>query len=574
MGVGCQQGTSLVFDRRDGLTLGVGTSSGHVLLYDLRSPRPLLVKEHANELPITKVAFHSGDGTAQPERRVLSTDAKVIKIWNRDGQNLQASSMDHFGAGHTGNWGESSNRSGYGSQGTVTNIETPAPANDVLCVRDGRGDTGLMLVAAEQPRVLSYYVPALGPAPRWCSFLDVVTEELEEGGGSGGDGGVGDASGMVYDDYKFLTEKEVQELGLGHLMGTPLLRGYMHGFFVDARLYAKVKSVAKPFEYEAWRKAKVQARVAERAQSRIDFSDRGDKAVPLPSVNRDLAARLLNLKDKGKKSAGAGKGDNSDDDDDEDEGPKKRKRKGKAKEGAKELASGLVRTADNPLGDNRFAKMFTSPDFEVETYSEEYKLRYPSGEGGRGDEEDDGVGVGGKRRATWEEDDSGDEILQGGSDEEEDDDDDEDDDSQGGDSSEDEDSDGNDDEDEEMPIRAEGVKRGKRPKAPAAKKGSEKKLRALSTGESAASLVGENLEAAAARRAERTKTLAERIAEKLGKPSGNGSSSSHASNDRGKGKGGGKGKGKGGFSGGAGGKGKGKRGKGGGKGAPSFGAGF
>ena len=35
-------------------------------------------------------------------------------------------------------------------------------------------------MAAEQSRVLSYYVPALGPAPRWCSFLDVITEELEE----------------------------------------------------------------------------------------------------------------------------------------------------------------------------------------------------------------------------------------------------------------------------------------------------------------------------------------------------------------------------------------------------------
>ena len=31
----------------------------------------------------------------------------------------------------------------------------------------------------------------------------------------------------------------------------------MHGFFVDQKLYHRVKSVAKPFEYEEWRKAKV-----------------------------------------------------------------------------------------------------------------------------------------------------------------------------------------------------------------------------------------------------------------------------------------------------------------------------
>ena len=46
--------------------------------------------------------------------------------------------------------------------------------------------------------MLSYYVPTLGPAPRWCSFLDVLTEELEE---------EGEAS--VYEDYKFVTAAEV-----------------------------------------------------------------------------------------------------------------------------------------------------------------------------------------------------------------------------------------------------------------------------------------------------------------------------------------------------------------------------
>ena len=53
-------------------------------------------------------------------------------------------------------------------------------------------------MATEQSRVLSYYVPTLGPAPRWCSFLDVLTEELEE---------EGEAS--VYEDYKFVTAAEV-----------------------------------------------------------------------------------------------------------------------------------------------------------------------------------------------------------------------------------------------------------------------------------------------------------------------------------------------------------------------------
>ena len=40
--------------------------------------------------------------------------------------------------------------------------------------------SGLLFVAAEQPKVLAFFVPALGPAPKWCSFLDNLTEELEE----------------------------------------------------------------------------------------------------------------------------------------------------------------------------------------------------------------------------------------------------------------------------------------------------------------------------------------------------------------------------------------------------------
>ena len=57
-------------------------------------------------------------------------------------------------------------------------METPADVNDVCVVRDRRGDTGLLLVAAEQERVLSYYIPDLGPAPRWCSFLDAIVRSV------------------------------------------------------------------------------------------------------------------------------------------------------------------------------------------------------------------------------------------------------------------------------------------------------------------------------------------------------------------------------------------------------------
>ena len=40
---------------------------------------------------------------------------------------------------------------------------------------------------------------------------------------------------------RFVTRAELEKLALGHLLGTPLLRAYMHGYFVDNRLYRKAK---------------------------------------------------------------------------------------------------------------------------------------------------------------------------------------------------------------------------------------------------------------------------------------------------------------------------------------------
>ena len=85
------------------------------------------------------------------------------------------------------------------------------------------------MVANEGVKIQSYYIPSLGPAPRWCPFLDNLTEELEES-----------KSQNLYDDYKFVTRKELESLELAHLIGSNVLRAYMHGYFIDLRLYEKV----------------------------------------------------------------------------------------------------------------------------------------------------------------------------------------------------------------------------------------------------------------------------------------------------------------------------------------------
>ena len=56
-----------------------------------------------------------------------------------------------------------------------------------------------------------------------------LQEEMEEG-----------AQTTIYDDFKFLTKEDLERLNLTNLIGTNLLRAYMHGFFIDYRLYKKV----------------------------------------------------------------------------------------------------------------------------------------------------------------------------------------------------------------------------------------------------------------------------------------------------------------------------------------------
>ena len=92
-----------------------------------------------------------------------------------------------------------------------------------------------------------------------------------------------------YDDYKFLSREELQSLNLTHLIGTNLLRGFMHGFFIDVRLYNKLKSALNPFKYEEYQQKKIEDKLNEKIQSRL----RVKKSSKIPEVNPDLAKRTV-----------------------------------------------------------------------------------------------------------------------------------------------------------------------------------------------------------------------------------------------------------------------------------------
>ena len=68
---------------------------------------------------------------------------------------------------------------------------------------------------------------------------------------------------------RFVTKAELAKLGIGHLVGTPLLRAYMHGFFLHNRLWKKARAIAEPFLYDSYRQQRVTAKVEAERKSRI-----------------------------------------------------------------------------------------------------------------------------------------------------------------------------------------------------------------------------------------------------------------------------------------------------------------
>src|SRR5262249_46990524 len=127
----------------------------------------------------------------------------------------------------------------------------------------------------------SFFIPQLGPAPKWCSFLDNMVEEMEE-----------EVHTETYDDYKFLTMPELKSLSLEHLIGkTNLLRPYMHGYFVASKLYEQARSIANDYVWEEDRAKRVKEKVEKERASRI----RGNKKV---KVNQKLADKILKRQER------------------------------------------------------------------------------------------------------------------------------------------------------------------------------------------------------------------------------------------------------------------------------------
>lgn len=331
--------TALEF-HQSGLNLATGNSNGIVHTYDLRSPVPLLQKDQGYGSAIQTLKYlnpSSRSSSAIAQDRLLSADRKSIKLFDSTTGAL---------------W---------------TSIE---PAVDLNCV-EWVPDSGMLLTANEGRQQHAFFIPQLGPAPKWCGFLDNLVEEMAEDGDADPNAynsASKSAVGEVYDNYKFLDQRELRELNLDHLVGTTnVLRPYMHGFFVPQRLYEQARLLVNPDLALQQRQKSIQEKIDKERESRI----RGNKKVAV-KVNRKLAEKLAAR----------------------EEANERRKAQRMLRKRGEEAEADLEKVQDeieevavvkptkkattDLMDDDRFKKLFEDEDFEIDETSREFQMHNPS----------------------------------------------------------------------------------------------------------------------------------------------------------------------------------------------------
>lgn len=330
---GRQEVTALEFDR-SGLSIATGSSAGLIHLYDLRSPIPVLKKDQGYGYPIQDIIYLTSTTatraqTASP--KILSSDKRIIKIW--DAQNGSP-------------W---------------TSVEPTVDINSVAWCKD----SGMLLTANEGRQQHSFFIPQLGPAPKWCSFLDNLVEEMAEDPNDP-NAFTSQKVGEVYDNYKFLTTAQLESLNLSQLIGTTsLLRPYMHGYFVAQRLYEEAKLIADPFVWEEQRNKRVKEKIDAERESRI----RGNKKVTA-KVNKRLAEKMLERQEREERRQARRVLERGGDDAAVEE-------KDASTAGAAEEEKN-TKPAGDLLSDPRFSALFQDENFAIDERSHEFKSLNPS----------------------------------------------------------------------------------------------------------------------------------------------------------------------------------------------------
>ncbi|KAK3245059.1 hypothetical protein CYMTET_45354, partial [Cymbomonas tetramitiformis] len=74
--------TAVRFDDETGMNLAAGNKEGIVQLFDIRSSKPMITKDHMNGVRIVDIKFHAVGMKDLGSRKVVSTDTRSAKIWD------------------------------------------------------------------------------------------------------------------------------------------------------------------------------------------------------------------------------------------------------------------------------------------------------------------------------------------------------------------------------------------------------------------------------------------------------------------------------------------------------------
>lgn len=160
-------------------------------------------------------------------------------------------------------------------------------------------------------------------------------------------------------DYPTHLQNSLQSyysLGLTHLISTPALKPYMHGYFLSLKLYTTARLIANPQSYSEYRDRIVNEKLKARSESRIRA--RKDQ----PKVNKALAERVRRAEEREKALE-----------------RKKKERRGLAEAEGEEMEEDEEGgAAPGLLQDPRFKELWENPEFEVDEESREFALLNPA----------------------------------------------------------------------------------------------------------------------------------------------------------------------------------------------------
>lgn len=185
---------------------------------------------------------------------------------------------------------------------------------------------------------------------------------------------------LISTSPKIHNSRTPRRLGLDHLIGTPALKPYMHGYFLSLNLYDTARVIANPFAYAEHREKLVKERMEKMAETRIRAKKGTGTGVggEEVKVNKALAERIERGLEKERKK---------------EERKKRRGAKGGEDEEAMDVDVDVDtgETEQTPaelekptlLNDPRFKDLFLNPEFAVDETTREYALLHPSASGSK-----------------------------------------------------------------------------------------------------------------------------------------------------------------------------------------------